>query len=417
MSQTLPNHGAQGIEFVAMMALIMSLMALSIDAILPALSQIGSSLGVDQNNANDNQLLLSSVFIGMSLGLMVYGPLSDTYGRKATLNLGVGIFILGTIISLFSISFEVMLFGRVVQGFGGASCRVISMAMIRDKFEGKEMAKIMSLVTSIFIIVPTIAPSIGQGILLFFEWKAIFLFLLIVSFASLIWFDLRAQETLPHENRPAFSLTTILEAIKESLTHPVSRLYTIASGLIFGGFIGYLSSAQQILQIQYNLGEMFSIVFGGLAFSVGIASYLNARLLKIFSMEQLCLFALTTVLISCFVFYFYISQLLEQPPLAELLIYLGIVFFNFGILMGNMNTLALNPLGHIAGTASSVISSAQTLLSVAIGSFVGFLYDNSILPLVLGFMFTTFGALLILLFINTFYLNQMSNDNAKAYIN
>ncbi|MCV6637684.1 multidrug effflux MFS transporter [Candidatus Albibeggiatoa sp. nov. NOAA] len=411
MSQTLPNRGAQGIEFVTMMALIMSLLALSIDAILPALSQIGSSLGVDQNNANDNQLLLSSVFIGMSLGLMVYGPLSDTYGRKTTLNLGVGIFIIGTIISLFSSSFDVMLLGRLIQGFGAASCRVVSMAMIRDKFEGKEMAKVMSLITSIFIIVPTIAPSIGQGILLFFQWQAIFLFLLIVSFASLTWFDLRAQETLSRENRSAFSLTTTFEAIKESLTHPTSRLYTIASGLTFGGFIGYLNSAQQILQIQYELGDLFSIAFGGLAFSVGIASYLNSRLLKLFSMEQLCLFALAMVFTTSLFFYVYISHFSAQPTLIVLMTYLSIVFFNLGILMGNMNTLSLNPLGHIAGTASSVISSAQTLLSVAIGSFIGLMYDNSIFPLVFGFMFTAFGGLSILLFIN--YVGPF--NYAKAY--
>ena len=239
--------------------------------------------------------------------------------------------------------------------------------MIRDKFKGNEMAEIMSFITMVFIIVPAVAPSIGQGILLFAEWRAIFAFILAVSLISVIWLQMRLPETLPHEARQGFSFRVIANAISETIKNPISRGYTIASGLMFGGFIGYLSSAQQILQIQYGLGDKFSIVFGGLALAIGTSSYANSRLLKKFTMERLCLFSLVILSFASTAFYLYLRSLSGQPPLIELLLYLTVVFFNFGILFGNFNALALNPLGHIAGTATSVIASIQTLLSVVIG--------------------------------------------------
>lgn len=401
MPHTPPSSEVKDTEFVALMALLMSLLALSIDAILPALFQIGSSLGVDPDSPNENQLLLSTIFIGMATGLMIYGPLSDAYGRRKIIYLGVAIFICGTVISLVSTSFSMMLIGRVIQGFGAASCRVVTVAMIRDKFEGSEMAKVMSFITMVFIIVPAVAPSIGQGILLFAGWRTIFTFILVISLICVVWLHIRLPETLPHENRRGFSFIVIADAISETIKNPVSRGYTIASGLMFGGFVGYLSSAQQILQIQYDLGDKFSIVFGGLALTIGASSYVNSKLLKKFSMDRLCLFSLIGLSLASVIFY--LHSLSEQPSLIELLVYLTVAFFNFGILFGNFNTLALNPLGHIAGTATSVIASIQTLLSVVIGGLIGFFYDDSILPLVLGFMLTAIGALSISLYFNFVY--------------
>lgn len=387
------------IEFVAIMALLMSLLALSIDTIMPALTQIGNGLGVDPRNPNDNQTLLSTIFLGMSLGLIFYGPLSDSYGRKKIIYLGIGIFICGTVICLVSTNFTLMLVGPVIQGFGGASCRVVSIAMIRDRFEGVEMAKIMSLITMIFIIVPAIAPSIGQVILLFAGWKMIFTFGLVVSLISVTWMHTRLPETLVAQDRKDFSFTVIKNAAKETVKAPASCGYTIASGLMFGSFVGYLSSAQQILQLQYSLGDKFSIVFGGLAIVIGVASFVNTRLLRIFNMERLCLFALTSSSVISIVFYLYMSSLSEQPPLIALLLYFAAIFFHNGLLVGNLSAMALSPLGHIAGTATSVISAIQTLISVLIGSLIGYFYNNSIAPLVLGVLLTRVAALLISLFI------------------
>lgn len=390
------NKNISRFEFVAMMALLMSTLALSIDAILPALATITSDLGKSATASNESLWLLSTVFLGMASGLMIYGPLSDTYGRKKIMLLGMSVFVLGTIISLISVNFESMLIGRFIQGFGAASCRVIAMAMIRDKYEGNEMAKIMSLITTVFIIVPAIAPSIGQAILLFSHWRAIFVFLLIVSCISVCWVQIRQEETLCVEKRRRFSFKNTLIAIKETVNNPVSRSYTLISGIVFSGFVGYLNSAQQILQIQYQLGNHFSIVFGVLALCLGIAALINVRLLNSFGMIKVCTSVLLIYSVISLGFCMFVLYSAKPTPLPIFLCYLAFAFLSFGLLIGNFNTLALKPLGHIAGTAVSVVSSIQTLLSVVIGSLIGWFYNNSIVPLVVGFTVSALVALFML---------------------
>lgn len=371
-------------EFIALMAILMSLVALTIDSILPALSLIGEELQV--SNVNDTQLVLSSVFFGMAFGLMVYGPIADSFGRKKTLYLGISIFLIGDLISIFAQDFSLMLFGRIAQGFGAASCRVVTTAMIRDKFEGQQMGRVMSLIMVLFVIVPALAPSIGQLILWFTHWRAIFLFVLFVAATGLALLYFRQEETLAPEHKRPFSVSSIAEAIKETITHPTTSLYTLAAGIVFGSFIGYLSSAQQILQLQYQTGEMFAIYFGTLAIAIGLASFSNSKLVMKFQIEKLCLsalFALTALSIGFFSYYGYVGS---QPSLPTFLVYLGLVFFCFGILFGNLSTLAVQPLGHIAGIATSVVASVQTLISVAVGVAIGGAYDGTVMPLTLGFV-------------------------------
>lgn len=371
-------------EFIGLMAILMSLVALTIDSILPALSMIGEELQVA--NANDTQLVLSGVFFGMAFGLMIYGPIADSFGRKKTLYLGIGIFLIGDLISIFAQDFSLMLFGRVAQGFGAASCRVVTTAMIRDKFEGQQMGRVMSLIMVLFVIVPALAPSIGQLILWFAHWRAIFVFVLCVAATGLALLYFRQEETLAPEHKRPFSMSSIFSAVKETITHPTTSLYTIAAGIVFGSFIGYLSSAQQILQLQYQTGEMFAIYFGTLAIAIGLASFTNAKLVMKFQIEKLCLWALfiLTALSICFFSYYSFNP--TQPSLATFLIYLGLVFFCFGILFGNLSTLAVQPLGHIAGIATSVVASVQTLMSVAVGVAIGSAYDGTVMPLTLGFV-------------------------------
>jgi len=382
----------------------MSLMALAIDAMLPALDLIGLSLGVE--DPNDNQLIISSLFLGMAMGLMLYGPISDSYGRKITIYLGVSIFLIGDVISILSDDFSLMIIGRLCQGFGAAACRVITIAMIRDRFDGPKMAKVMSLIMMVFIMVPVLAPSVGQVILLFASWRAIFFLLLAFALIGVIWLHLRQPETLAIEKRLPFSLSVIGQGISETLKHPQSRTYTIAAGIMFGAFIGYLSSAQQILQIQYQLGSTFSLYFGFLALAIGMASFANSKLVMIFSMEKLCIIALTLISLLSLLFYFYASHYNGQPPLVALMSYLSLTFFCLGILFGNFNTLALHPLGHIAGVATSVISTLQTLLSVMVGYIVGQAYDGGVLPLVGGFLIC--GAITLLLMAYIMKVNKYS---------
>jgi DHA1 family bicyclomycin/chloramphenicol resistance-like MFS transporter len=247
-------------EFVFLMALLMSMTALSIDAMLPALGQIGQSLNVQ--NPNDTQMVISAVFLGMAGGLLLYGPLSDSYGRKNSLYLGIGIFLVGIIISIYSTNFSFMLMGRVLQGFGSASARVVTVALIRDRFEGSEMGRMMSLILAVFIMVPAMAPSIGQGILYVADWRAIFWFIFALGIFGGLWLNIRQPETLTAENRRSFTFSIIYSGIKETLKNPISRTYAIISGIIFGAFIGYLSSAQQIFQLQYELKDSFPLYFG-----------------------------------------------------------------------------------------------------------------------------------------------------------
>ncbi len=381
-------------EFICLMAALMSLVALAIDSMLPALDQIGASLGV--LDPNDNQLIISTLFLGMAMGLMLYGPLSDSYGRKRAIYLGILIFLLGNLISLYSENLTFMLIGRLCQGFGAAAARVVTMAMIRDKFEGREMGKVMSLIMVFFVMVPAIAPSLGQGILLFASWRGIFWLLFFAGTGGVLWLHFRQPETLAREKRLRFSLLTIFAGVKETLKHPIARYYMIAAGIIFGSFVGYLSSAQQVLQIQYQLGETFSLYFGALALAIGFSSLVNSRLVMRYRMDTLCFAALALLSIVSTLFFFYAQGFAGQPPLAALMGYLAVTFFCLGILFGNLNTLAVQSLGHIAGVATSVISSIQTLLSVIIGSLIGQAYDGTVRPMVLGFLVCGICAMFIL---------------------
>lgn len=370
-------------EFIALMAALMSMVALSIDAMLPALGIIGQDLNVA--NANDSQLIISSVFLGMAFGLIIYGPISDSFGRKKAIYLGVGIFLIGCLISIFAQDFEHMLIGRVLQGFGAAACRVVTIAMMRDKYDGKEMAKIMSLIMMVFIMVPALAPSVGQLILFFSDWHFIFVALFVLALASVIWLHTRQDETLAVEKRAPFSLSNIKRGMIETIKHPESRTYTLAAGIMFGAFVGYLSSSQQILQVQYGTGDLFSLYFGALALAIGFSSFANSKLVMKISMQTLCIAALAVVFSTSILFFIYAEFVNENPGLLSFMLYMLSTFFCFGILFGNFNSLAVHPLGHIAGVATSVISTVQTLISVLVGSYIGQHYDGTIIPLILGF--------------------------------
>jgi DHA1 family bicyclomycin/chloramphenicol resistance-like MFS transporter len=390
-SSPLYNHGksmniarSNQKEFIILMAMLMSMVALTIDAMLPALLQISTSLNAE--SINDGQLIVGTVFLGMALGQMIYGPMSDAYGRKPAIYLGIIIFLVGDIISITSQDFNIMLLGRVIQGMGAASCRVVTLAMVRDCFEGKEMAKVMSLIMMMFIMVPAIAPAIGQGILLFSGWRSIFIFLLLFGLIAITWLAIRQKETLPESKRIPLSIHNVYSGIKETLGNTTSRNYTFAGGIMFGAFVGYLVSSQQILQIQYGLGKLFPIYFGVLALAIGTASFINSKLVMHFSLEKLCTLALAMICLLSLIFFGLTLLFDGSPSLWFLMPYFIGMFFCFGILFGNFNALAVHPLGHIAGIANSVISTVQTLISVVIGSLIGQCYDGSVQPLTIGFL-------------------------------
>lgn len=370
-------------EFVARTALMISLVALSVDAMLPALQEIGGDLGVQR--PNDAQLIISALFLGMAVGTMIYGPVSDSAGRKPPIYVGFALFILGCLLSAAATSFPVMLAGRFLQGLGAAGPRIVMIALVRDGYEGRAMARIMSLVMAVFILVPALAPAIGQGILLVAHWRAIFGVLLGLALVSLVWFGFRQPETLMPNRRTPFSLLHIGRAIYETCTNRTAFGYTIAAGLIFGAFIGFLNSAAQIFQGQYGLGKLFPLYFSVLALSIGSAALVNSRLVMRFGMRRLSSLALSGLSGLSLVFFAIAWAATGAPPLWALMAYLITAFFCIGILFGNFNALAMDPLGHIAGVAASVIGSLTTFISLALGTVIGQSYDGTVLPLVGGF--------------------------------
>ncbi|MGR6875125.1 multidrug effflux MFS transporter [Pseudomonas sp. HK3] len=402
-----PTLQISRLEFIALMAALMSMVALSIDAMLPALSIIGQDLNIA--NPNDSQLIISSVFLGMAFGLIIYGPISDSFGRKKAIYLGLVIFLVGCLISIFAQDFNQMLLGRVLQGFGAAACRVVTIAMMRDKYDGKEMAKIMSLIMMVFIMVPALAPSVGQIVLLFANWHYIFVVLFVFAIISVLWLHIRQPETLSEENRIGFSLTNIKQGMIETIKHPEARTYTLCAGIMFGAFVGYLSSSQQILQVQYGTGDLFSIYFGVLALAIGFSSFANSKLVMKIPMQTLCIAALWVVLITSVLFFGYAELVDEKPGLLSFMAYMMCTFFCFGILFGNFNALAVHPLGHIAGVATSVISTVQTLISVVVGTYVGQHYNGTVIPLVVGFIICS-GITLVLIALLRHRVKLMTQD-------
>ena len=370
-------------EFVALMATLTALVALSIDMVLPSLPAIGASLGVAR--PNDNQWVLSLFFLGFGVGQFFYGPLSDTAGRKPAAFLGLTIFTAGCSLALFSQSLPMMLAGRLLQGIGVAGPRTISIALVRDRFEGREMARVMSLVTAVFILVPVIAPTLGQAVLAAFGWRAIFIVYLVMGVIATLWLAIRQEETLPEARRMPFSLSRLARAVRTVVTSRVVVGYTIAAGLVFGAFLGYLTSAQQILQEQYALGPKFTVYFGTLAVAIGGASLANAKLVLRYGMRPLSQVALWGIFSVSVVFTGVSALWSGQPPLVLLMAYLMVSFFGIGLLFGNLTTLAMQPLGAIAGTGSAVVGATSMLISLTLGTVIGQIYDGTVLPLVAGF--------------------------------
>lgn len=370
-------------EFVALMALMIALVALSIDTMLPALPEIGAELGVQREN--DNQMIISLIFLGMALGQIFYGPFSDSVGRKPAIYAGLVIFMIGSILSLTAQNFSIMLAGRFVQGLGVAGPRSVALALIRDLYEGRAMARVMSFVMTIFILVPVIAPSLGQGILLFAHWRAIFALFILLSIIMFAWFAIRQPETLQPDQRTRFSVSHLVTVLREICTSRIALGYTIVSGLIAGAFLAFLGTAPQIFQGLYGLGAKFPLYFAALAVASGVASFVNARLVMHFGMRALSNRAMLVLTALALLFLGYAFTQAGSPPLWTTVGYLSLTFFAVGILFGNLNALAMEPLGHIAGVGAAVVGSLSTLISALLGMLIGQAYNGTILPLIGGF--------------------------------
>ncbi|MDC9723796.1 MAG: multidrug effflux MFS transporter [Urechidicola sp.] len=386
-------------EFVALMASLMSIVALAIDAILPALDIIGTSVGA--TNTSDYQLLITMIFLGLGIGSLLFGPLSDSLGRKPIVYLGFALFIIASFICIYAQTLPIMIFGRILQGIALSAPRTISIAIVRDSYSGDYMARIMSFITVVFLLIPIIAPALGKLILDHYNWQAIFYVQLLFGVIVSIWFWIRQPETLHKSNRIRFSRSIFIDGTKELVKFKNTIGYTIISGFITGSFMVYLSTSQQIFQMQYGLADEFPYIFAGLAISVGLATFLNGILVLKYGMRRLVNIALFGFfgISLLYVVLFYSSP---NPSIYILLSFFGMQFFAIGFLFGNLRSLAMEPVGHIAGIAAAITGFISTMMAVPISAVIGNYVDGTALPLFVGF--SVFGVLsiFILLFLKAF---------------
>jgi DHA1 family bicyclomycin/chloramphenicol resistance-like MFS transporter len=366
-------------EFIALTAAMMALTALAIDIMLPALPAIGEALGV--TNPNDRQIVIIIYMLGFAAGQLGYGRLSDRYGRKPVLMIGLAIFIAGSVVASLTSDFAWMLIARTVQGLGAAAPRVIAIAVVRDRYAGREMARVMSFAMAVFIIIPVLAPSLGQGLLQIGTWRLVFDMLFLAGLAVALWAWLRLPETMPPGRAAPLKLGA---AVRYALETPQTIGYALGGGLVFGCVLGYVSSAQQVFVDIFHLGARFPLAFAATALMIAVASLTNAMLVERFGMRRLshvalaAFAALSAVLVG--------AALLDAVGFWLFIALMMPLFFLFGLIAPNFNALAMELQGDNAGMASSVVGFASTGIGALAGGIVGHLFDGTVLPLVLGFL-------------------------------
>ncbi|WP_298421226.1 multidrug effflux MFS transporter [uncultured Kordia sp.] len=380
-------------EFILLMASLMSIVALSIDAILPALETIGISIGTAEKA--DNRLLITTIFLGLGFGQLIFGPISDSIGRKPVIYLGFILFVLASILCVYATNVEMMVAGRLLQGIGLAAPRTISIAMVRDSFSGDYMAKIMSFIVAIFILVPVIAPALGKLMLDSFGWRSIFNSQLIFGAIIICWLWKRQPETLDPNNKVKLSISLFISGFQDFIKFKQSVAFTLISGLITGSFMVYISVADQIFQVQYNMVDEFPYLFAALAIAVGFATFLNGTFVLKYGMYILVrTFMISFTLIALVYLMLFLGD--PNPNVYVLLTFFGLQFFSIGFLFGNLRSLAMQPVGHIAGIGAAINGFVSTIMAVPIATYIGGFVKDTASPLFIGFLICGICSLFIL---------------------
>ncbi|HBN90835.1 multidrug effflux MFS transporter [Rheinheimera aquimaris] len=389
-------------EFTLLVALMMSIVAISIDALLPALDAIRADIVL--SNPNQAQLVVSALFFGMAIGQLICGPLSDATGRKKVLNGGIALFLAGTAVCYFSKDINTLLLGRFIQGLGVSGPYVSAISIVRDKYSGNDMARIMSLVMMIFVMVPALAPSLGQAVLWLGSWRDIFLLYVFYALLIVLWIYCRLEETLPKAHRIPMSKKGFAEGFKEVISNVPTVSYMICMGLFFGSFIGYLNSSQQIFQDLFKTGELFTLYFGLLAIVFGASSLVNSRLVQKWGMQRLSGSAVWGIIASSALFL--VLHLGVEIQLWMFLLYAAVLFFCFGLVFGNINAMAMEPMGHVAGIAAAIIGATSSIMSMFIGTVIGQMYNGTLIPVTAGFFIFACISMAILAFANRYKQRQ-----------
>jgi DHA1 family bicyclomycin/chloramphenicol resistance-like MFS transporter len=340
-------------------------------------------------------MVLSTFLIGFGVGQFVMGPLSDRFGRRPVLLGGMTVYGIASLLAIAAPSFETLLLARALQGLGTSATRVIATSIVRDCYAGRRMASVMSLAMMVFIAVPVVAPSFGQAVLLLTQWRGIFIVLMVYGAVALIWSALRMPETLPVSERRSLAIREVLGAFRQTVTNRQTLGYALAAGGVMGSLFAYVFTSQQVFTEIYHLGHYFPIAFAAIAIGTAIAGFLNSRFvgrlgMRVISHGALLVFAAVagTMLV---------AVKMQMLPLPLFMALSALMMFSFGLMIANFTALAMEPQGHIAGTASSLYGSITTLLGIGIGVTIGQDYDGTLLPFATGFFLCTLAALGVVL--------------------
>ena len=378
-----------------MMAALMATVAFSVDAMLPVLPVLVDTYSPDAPNLV--QLVVTVFVFGMGIGTLFTGPLSDAFGRKPIIIAGAVIYMVSAFVAAHANSLEVLLIARFCQGLGAAGPRVVALATVRDLYSGSNMARVMSFVMMIFTLIPALAPSLGAVLVHLGGWRAIFYAFIVFSATSSLWLWTRLPETLPRENRRAFRVPELRNALIELLSHPTVRTTLMVQSLCFGALFGMITSIQQIYDQSFDRADSFPIFFGAIAVLAISGSALNARLVGRLGMRRLSTMMLTAQLgFSGIMVVLMLSGLSGMPLFLVFLVWQFTLFFQNGLTIGNLNAIAMEPMGHIAGMAASILGAISTVLAVILAAPIGLSFDGTPLPLAIGIFVYMGGAVLLM---------------------
>ena len=373
------------------------MIAFGTDTMLPAFPEIAKDL--ELLNVNKAQLIISSFILGTGVGQLISGPISDTFGRKPIITIGLIIFILACIAAYYAETLEMMLVARFIQGLGISAPRTVTMALIRDLYSGRKMAQVMSLAMAIFVLVPALAPSIGQLLFINFGWRSIYMAFIAFALIGLLWLNLRQPETLPFEQRKKFSSAEFLRAFKIVITNSAVVKYTVTLALGFGALFGYLNSAQQIFVDTLGAGMKFPMYFAIISILAAPASFLNAALVMKYGMKLLATIGFALQIIFAIITILIINQdFISMEWLLVIFISWSVIaFFLKGLYFGNLNALAMEPMGEIAGMASAIIGASATMLGILIAIPIGLAFNGTATPVLFGYITCSSLALILML--------------------
>ncbi|MDK3018443.1 multidrug effflux MFS transporter [Pseudodonghicola flavimaris] len=386
-------------EFIALIAMMFATIAFSIDSMLPALPEIGRELSPE--NVNRAQMLISAFVLGMGAGTFFTGPLSDAFGRKPVILAGAATYIVAAALAWWSDSLEVVLAARLLQGIGAAGPRVVALAVVRDLYSGREMAKTVSFAMMIFTIFPAFAPLMGQGIIALTGWRGIFLAFILFSLISVFWLGLRLPETLAPENRRPMRLPLMIAALREMAGHPTVRLSILVQTLCLASMFVMILTVQPAYDVIFGEAENFPIYFGAIALFSGSASLLNAAIVVRVGMRRIVTWALAAQIAMTLVMLVIAALSGMHPRILfwGFVLWQTVVFFFGGMLMGNLNAIAMEPMGHIAGMAASIMGALSTVGAAVLSTPVGMVFDGTLRPMTAGvliFSAIAFGLMLIM---------------------